>query len=191
MEVRVRWPGKATKRAIERAAAKGVTTGADLRASVTFEDETLALPLRIHLLDVRDDETGERELRVVGCELGERPTNEAEALALPELTALTLRRVVERFPHWVDLARAHAAIDRERPAELGARIKRAHPTRLDPDFYRMVAAEYRRHVEEGEPAPVSAIARSHSVTVGAASRWVKSAREKGYLEKGKEANDGK
>jgi transposase-like protein len=46
----------------------------------------------------------------------------------------------------------------------------------------MIAAEYRRHVDEGDPAPVSAIAGSHQVTVSAASRWVKGARERGLLD---------
>jgi transposase-like protein len=43
----------------------------------------------------------------------------------------------------------------------------------------MIAAEYRHHVEVGEPAPVTATARSHGVTPSAASRWVKTARERG------------
>ncbi len=171
MRVQVRRPGKAAIRA-----------GSDLRIAVTFYDDTLALPLRIYFVDIEDDETGERELRNVGCELGEQPTDEAAALKMPELTALTFRRVVERYPHWVDLARAHAAMDKERAGELAAGVKRAHPTRLDNDFFGIIAAEYRRHVQEGDPAPVSAIARSHQVTVSGASRWVKTARERGMID---------
>jgi transposase-like protein len=52
----------------------------------------------------------------------------------------------------------------------------------------MVAVEYQRHVAEGEPGPVSAIARSHGVTPSASSRWVKAAHEKGLLEEAGDAS---
>ena len=60
MQVRVRAPGAAAQRA-----------GGDLRVRVTIRDESLPLPLRIYFLDFVDGETGERELRNVGVELGE------------------------------------------------------------------------------------------------------------------------
>ena len=59
----------------------------------------------------------------------------------PGLTALTLRRVVERFPHWVDFARAAASMELNAPrGELERQVKRVKPARLDADWYRMIAA---------------------------------------------------
>ncbi len=71
--------------------------------------------------------------------------------------------------------------------ELERQVKRVKPARLDADWYRMIAAEYRRHVDDGEPAPVTAIARSHGVTPSAASRWVTTARKRGLIEGGNNA----
>jgi hypothetical protein len=142
-------------------------------------------------LRLSDDETGEQELRLVGVELGDTPRDEDAALALPELTALTLPNVTERFPRWLELARAHATPTSDAQAgtgQLAAAVKRWKPGRLDPDFLRMIAAEYRRHVEDGEPAPVTTIARSHGVDPSAASRWLKRARELGLLEAEKGGN---
>jgi hypothetical protein len=171
MQVRVRSPGRAAKRA-----------KSDLRVTVMFRDDSLPLPLRIHFLKVEDSETGEQELRNVGVELGEELREEEAALQTPELTALTLRRVVERYPHWLELARAHALMRLDAPVgELARRAKRPKPARLDLDWYRMIASEYRHHVEAGEPAPVTAIARSHGVTPSAASRWLTTARKRRLL----------
>ena len=168
MQVRTRWPANAAKEGRK-----------DLRVTVTFRDESLPLPLRIHFLRFTDE-----ELRLVGVELGDIPRDAEAAEAMPELTALTLRNVVERFPRWLELARAHAVPTEDSLAStagLAAAAKRYKPARLTPDFLRMVAAEYRRHVDEGEPAPISTIAKSHGVTPSAASRWVKSARDKKLL----------
>ena len=173
MQVRVLSPGRAARR----------RAGADFRVRVTIRDESLPLPLRIYFVDLVDDETGERELRNVGAEFGEELRDGETAEQAPELTALTLRRVVERYPHWVDFARAAASMDLDAPrGELERQVKRVKPARLDLDWYRMIASEYRRHVDDGEPAPVTAIARSHGVTPSAASRWVKTARERELLD---------
>jgi hypothetical protein len=74
----------------------------------------------------------------------------------------------------------------ERADELKGGVKRVKPARLDNDWYRLIADEYMRHVEDGEPAPISTIARSHAVTPSAASRWVSKARKLGYIERGAE-----
>jgi hypothetical protein len=174
MQVRIRHPGQAAQRA-----------GSDLRVTVTFRDDSLPLPLRIHFLHLKDDETGELELRNVGIELGDEVRGEGPFDEVPELTALTLRRVVERYPHWLELARAHALVPWEAPFDsIERQAKRPKPARLDPDWYRMIAVEYRHHVEADEPAPITAIAKSHGVTPSAASRWVKAARDKGLLDEG-------
>jgi hypothetical protein len=157
---------------------------------VTFYDaETLPIPLRVHFLNLEDDETGERELRNVGVELGEVLRDNESAEAMPALTALTLRHVVERFPHYVELARAHVMVDLDQDTRgLVSATKRVKPARIDRDWLRMIAAEYQRHIEEGEPAPITAIAKSHGVTPSAASRWVKAARNKHLLEEAGDAS---
>jgi hypothetical protein len=167
MRVQVRFPGR---------------RATDPRNTVTFYDEATPFPIRLHFLRVYDDETDETELRNIGCEFGIEPRNDESALEMPELTTLSLRRVVERYPHWVELARHQLALEQARAGDLAAGLKRVKPARLDADWYRMIAAEFRRHVAEGDPGPVSAIARSHQVTVSAASRWVKGARERGFLD---------
>jgi len=153
---------------------------------VTFSDpESLPLPLRIHFVSLEDPQTGERELRNVGMELGEAPRDKEIAVGLPALTALALRHVVERSPHYVELARAHVFVDLDQDtSRLTSATKRPKPARIDRDWLRMIAAEYQRHVQEGEPAPITAIAKSHGVTPSAASRWVKAARSQHLLDEG-------
>jgi hypothetical protein len=170
MQVQVRRPGKAAVRG-----------GSDLRTTVTFTDESLPLPLRVHFVYLQDEDTGVREFRNVGVELGSEIRDVESGVAAPELTALGLRSVVERYPHWLDLARAHAEVDLDRVGGLASSTKRQKPARIDRDWLRMIAAEYSRHLDDGEPAPISTIARSHGVTVSAASRWVKAARKQGLL----------
>jgi hypothetical protein len=160
------------------AAAKGA--GSDLRTTVTFRDDSLPLPLSIHFVRLDDDETGEPELRNVGVELGEELRDQKSAEAAPELTAVALRRVVERYPHWVELARAYATFNLDEP--LIDPTHRPKPARLDSEWYRMIASEYRHHCDDGDPAPITTIARSHGVTPSAASRWVKTAKEQGLID---------
>jgi hypothetical protein len=172
MHVRVRSPGQAAR------------AGDDFRTTVTFSDpESLPLPLRIHFLELKDDQTGERELRNVGMELGDVLRDKQAGGDMPALTALALRHVVERYPHYVELARAHVFVNLDQDTtRLTSATKRPKPARIDRDWLRMIAAEYQRHIADGEPAPITAIAKSHGVTPSAASRWVKAARDKHLLE---------
>ena len=157
----------------------------DHRTTVTFTHNGLPLPLRFHFVGVYTVETGERELRHVGVSIGDEALDEESALALPELPPTMLRRVVERYPHWLELARAHATVYVDVDgslADTARAAKRVKPARLDEDWYRMIAAEYRHHTEQREPAPVTLIARSHGVSPSASSRWVTAARKLGFLE---------
>jgi hypothetical protein len=167
---------------VRRPGAAARDEGDDLRVSVTFGHTSMPMPVTFHFLNLVDEETGEHEFRHVGLEIGEQPPDLKGHLAMPELTAITLRHLVERYPKWLELAQAHAAVDFDRAREVAPALKRIKPARLDRNWYRMIADEYRRHVEEGEPAPVTTIARSHGVTPSAASRWVKAARTEGFLD---------
>jgi hypothetical protein len=57
---------------------------------VTSWDESIPLPLRFHVVHLYDAETGAGEYFHFGLELGEEPPGKDAAIAMPELTALTL-----------------------------------------------------------------------------------------------------
>lgn len=52
---------------------------------------------------------------------------------------------------------------------------------LSPAFYDTISEQYKLLVEQGEPHPIKTLAEAHSVTMSAASRWVKEARRIGKL----------
>jgi hypothetical protein len=52
---------------------------------------------------------------------------------------------------------------------------------LTDSFYRQIARNYDALVSEGEPHPIKALGEIHHVTISAASRWVKGARDRGFL----------
>jgi hypothetical protein len=72
---------------------------------------------------------------------------------------------------WGDAGRALTAL-----RELGA-TRRGHKD----DFYRAVAELHTALVDQGEPHPVKALAAMQPVDISTASRWVKEARQRGYL----------
>ena len=53
---------------------------------------------------------------------------------------------------------------------------------LGPDFYRAIGEHYNALVAEGERHPVKTLGEIHHVTISAASRWLKEARRRGFLE---------
>ena len=52
----------------------------------------------------------------------------------------------------------------------------------------LIALDYKALVAEGERYPVKALGEKHHSSISAAPRWVKGARDRGYLEP-KEATD--
>lgn len=158
----------------------------DPRNTITFDGDALGLPvpLQLHFLRIGDTETDEIELRLIGFELGGKPpTIEEQQLAMPEITPLMLRKAVERFPQWVELARMHLQFAEPDDVAAGAlALRRPKPARLDAEWFRMIAAEYRGLVDGGVPSPITMISKSHSVSISAASRWVSRARQLGFLD---------
>ncbi len=56
------------------------------------------------------------------------------------------------------------------------------PGRGLPDaHYETIATHYKALVDEGEPHPIKALSEIHHITISGASRWVKGARDRGYL----------
>jgi hypothetical protein len=92
-------------------------------------------------------------------------------------------RLLPRFPLYQQYARAAVAWrdDDVRAALLA--LRQAGPTRrgLPDDLYRKVATIYGGLVDEGERYPIKRLAQGQNVDISTASRWVKGARDRGYL----------
>jgi hypothetical protein len=95
-------------------------------------------------------------------------------------------RLIPRLPLWENYARAMVARDlNDQGAALRALRAAGSGVRgHGDDFYRAVAAEYDALVAADSPAPIKTIAETANVTIGASSRWVKKARELGYITEG-------
>ncbi len=115
---------------------------------------------------------------------------------LPEgetLEARDVRQFVPQFNFYLAYARAAMRIlgsmegsPEERWEEYARSIEPLRqlggPGRSLPDgFYRRIADNYRDLIADGEKHPVKALAEAHHVTIGAASRWIKGARDRQYL----------
>jgi hypothetical protein len=146
-------------RAAHRRAAKYI----DARVSVAMKTEGVELQLFF------DDLSGEGPVR--------------EVRVLPDTGALeptVLRRLAPRLPLYVSYARAAIQIRREDTAAAARELRAFGATRrgLGPDFFRLIAGQYNALVAEGEPHPVKTLAEMHHVTISAASRWIKEARQR-------------
>jgi hypothetical protein len=116
-----------------------------------------------------------------------------ELLVLPETGAALEPRALRRFAPQAEryLAYARAAMRIWDPGETPERRwedfrgatqelrQIAGPGRLlSNEFYGTIAKNYAALVSEGEPHPVKALSEIHHVTISAASRWVKGAKER-------------
>ena len=127
---------------------------------------------------------------------GKGPLRSVEIL--PEDGALepsAARQFIPQFARYLSYAQAGMRIlgdlDAEQTEANWERYKRAaEPLRdlggpgraLPPRFFQLIADEYRELVGDGERHPIKAISERHVVTISAASRWVKEARRRGFLE---------
>jgi hypothetical protein len=128
------------------------------------------------------DFTGEGELR--------------ELRLLPQTEELRLGALLQFVPHAKEyLGHARAAMrilgpegtpeERWENFRSSAQALReiAGPGRgLSDRFYREIAENYIALEGQGERHPVKAISKIHHVTISAASRWIKEARRRGYIE---------
>ena len=149
----------------------------DKRSWVTIEEEGNPWPVTFYFVPVEEDD-GTQRWASVGVEVGARDFTDGEEV--PELPPTELRNVADHFVRWLDLAHYAAVLDWDNRDRVAGRIRRTKPARIDDDWLKMIAAEYEARTERGEPA-VSDIARTHDVTRSAASRWVKAARDRGFL----------
>ena len=142
----------------------------DKRVAVSMKDRGLELLLFF------DDLSGEGPVR--------------EVRLLPddkELTPTALRSFMPRSALYVQYARASITFeDSDTLREMLLSLREVGATRrgLPTEFYRVVARSYDSLMQEGEQHPVKALAAMHHVTISAASRWIKEARRRGYIEEG-------
>jgi hypothetical protein len=95
-----------------------------------------------------------------------------------------LRRVMPEAPLYADYARAQIQMNLRDAITAAAALRKLGRTRrgLGDDFYRLVAQNYAALVKEGVKHPVTALGDMHHVTTAAASRWIKEARRRGYID---------
>lgn len=126
--------------------------------------------------------------RDFGVPRDERPLVEVRLLPdADQLTPVKMREFLRRSSHYERYARSFMADFLGDPARVLAQAKRLRDfgsTRrgLSDEFYRVIALDHAALLAEGEPHIVKAMAAMHEVTPGAASRWIKEAKRRGYIE---------
>jgi hypothetical protein len=146
----------------------------DPRVSVEIHDSRLAWPLRLYFASLGDD------AELIGAEFG---TEEPPPV---ELDLRDVARVASNLSLYVEYARAEILFDRgdaQRALKVLANVgapRRGTPGR----WFREIAHEYSTRLAAGEKAPVKAIAEAHGVDKSTASRWLKEARRRGYINGG-------
>jgi len=140
----------------------------DPRTSVAMVEGGAKLTL---FFDAETAQTGEADL----LELRIEPHDCSDPLQLSWL--------VPKLPLYLSYARASLAW-RHDDAQRALRALRTLGTSrrgLGDEFYRSIAQCYEAIVAEGEPHPVKALAALQHAHISTASRWVKGARERGFL----------
>jgi hypothetical protein len=119
------------------------------------------------------------------CTLGRHFTTvpELDRAEWREITPDLLRRLSDNWNVVLNLAHAWLANDLAEENRLQQALDRRGQRGgrgVGTDFYKGIALEYRRLYEQ-QPGPTSTIARRRGVHRSTASRWVRRARELGYL----------
>jgi hypothetical protein len=94
-----------------------------------------------------------------------------------------MRDLGKRYPVLVEYALASFAGRKGDAAAAVRALRAAGKTArgLGDRHYQLVAEQYLTLVDNGERAPIKALAGLNHVTISAASRWVKEARRRGYV----------
>jgi hypothetical protein len=144
-----------------------------------------------------DDSRTSVSMKTYGCELvlffddrgRQGPLRELRLLPdSAELEPRAVRQFAPQAPLYVQYARA--AMTEDDDAWIGSlqALREIGATRrgLGDEFFKIVAQSYRALVDEDEPHPVKALAEMHHVVISTASRWIKEARRRGYIDDGEE-----
>jgi len=150
-----------------------IDTG-DPRVRVEVVDDAFALPIRLYFSEFGPDAL------VVGVEIG------SEDHPQTALKPAQIAHVARQLPVLTAYAKAEINyfLDPTAVAPLLKVLNEVGTTRRGKpgSFYKVIGTEYSARVIEGDPAPVSSIAKAHDVNKSSASRWVKQARLMGYVD---------
>ena len=107
-----------------------------------------------------------------------------------ELSPQVLREFMPRAPLFLLYARAAMSENREEWRAASRALRDLGSTRrgLTPEFYRLIALNYKALLAEGEPHPVKALAAMHNATISSASRWIKEAKRLELIEEDSDAS---
>jgi hypothetical protein len=145
-----------------------------------------------------DDQRASVSMKTHGCELvlffddlGRKgPLRELRLLpGSEELEPWAVRRLAPQAPLYVQYARAAMSADEEGWVGSLWALREIGATRrgLGDEFYKLVGRNYAALIEQGERYPVKALGEMHHAAISTASRWIKEARRRGYIE---EADNG-
>src|SRR5918995_6452304 len=157
----------------------------DARYTVTFvDDEFPEFPIAVHFALIEAD-NGARDYFNIGVEIGERaamqPGREIERLPPRRISPSIVRHVAENYGAYERTARAHLEHDkaaRTSPIVVGERPRERRE--MTPTFLTDVATEYEEHRAAGR-SPLKELAKDYGVNVSTVSRWIKAARQRGYM----------
>lgn len=164
----------------------------DTRVEIV-EDGT-AWPIVFHFLRVEEDDGSQRFVNV-GFELRRAVAAIDENTApedVPEIDPEVLERIALSYPRYLRAAQGVLEWDQPNVDLELARLRRAGRTRrgLSKEFFRRIAADYEAQVRNrGKHGAVAAIARANHANPSTASRWIRRARELGFIESTEEANN--
>jgi hypothetical protein len=148
---------------VERKDGKKTVRVVDPRTSVTVQEQGCALSVFFH------PESGEfAEIR----------------LTPPKTGPFEPWRLLANASLYAQYARASLAADSKDLQGAIRALQQVSSTRrgLSDDQLHLVAQLHRSLIAEGERYPIKAISRTQHVDVSTASRWVKAARDRGFLE---------
>ena len=140
-----------------------------------------------------DDPRVSVAMKTQGCELvlffddAGRQGPLRELRLLPDTTELepaALRRIAPQSPLFLQYARAAMSANEEDWVGSLWALREVGATRrgLGDEFYRLIGRNYSALVEQGEQHPVKALGEMHHAAISTASRWIKEARRRGYIE---------
>lgn len=166
--------------------------------AVQRDKQTLQIPRHFTLVSpialdpFEPDADGDHEIELdVEVDARGRPFCRGLALRGPHITAPTLKDLpldylirdatAEAARVWSGITRSALGISRqEARAALNTRMPR-QGSEVTPEHLQAVAKMYRALVKSRQPGPVANIARFHCVHRSTAARWVRMARDAGYL----------
>jgi hypothetical protein len=161
----------------------------DPRHAVTLTEEGTPWPLVFYFLLIVDEDS--TEFVNTGFEIGDNFDFPMRGAPLsvegvpPPVDPITLQRVARNYAGYLDLARGALSVNREEIAKATVRLHQGRRTRrhITDDFLRLIASDYESRQKAGG-SPATEIAELNRVNVSTASRWIKTAKKRGFIPEG-------